>query len=106
VNTVVCGPDDGWGYHPKHVKQFSDSNELCKVASCWIYIGIYLLLPYPRTLNISAVFLKWHSDALSNYLLALYGRLIATGEYWSAHTITDSTIKGLIVCIPTAVEAE
>ena len=21
VNTVVCAPDDGWKYHPKHVGQ-------------------------------------------------------------------------------------
>ena len=41
VDTVVCAPDDGWGYHPKHVEQFPDINKLCKVASCWMYIGIY-----------------------------------------------------------------
>ena len=23
VKTVVCAPDDGWRYHPKHVEQFS-----------------------------------------------------------------------------------
>jgi hypothetical protein len=23
-NTVVCAPDDGWRYHPKHVEQFTD----------------------------------------------------------------------------------
>jgi len=23
VDTVVCALDDGWGYHPKHVEQFS-----------------------------------------------------------------------------------
>ena len=39
-NTVLCAPDDGWRYHPKHVEQFPDINKLCKVASCWIYIGI------------------------------------------------------------------
>jgi hypothetical protein len=22
VDTVVCAPDDGWKYHPKHVEQF------------------------------------------------------------------------------------
>jgi len=37
VGTVVCAPDDGWWYHPKHVEQFPDTNELCNVASCWIY---------------------------------------------------------------------
>jgi len=41
VDTVVCVPDDGWRYHPKHVEQFPDTNKQCKVASCWIYIGIY-----------------------------------------------------------------
>jgi hypothetical protein len=24
VDTVVCAPDDGWWYHPKHVEQFPD----------------------------------------------------------------------------------
>ena len=42
VDTVVCAPDDGWKYHPKHVEQFPDINKLCNIASCWIYIGIYL----------------------------------------------------------------
>jgi hypothetical protein len=42
VDTVVCAPDDGWNYHPKHVEQFPDINKLCNVASCWIYIGILL----------------------------------------------------------------
>ena len=42
VDTVVCAPDDGWRYHPKHVGQFPEINELCNVASCWIYIRICL----------------------------------------------------------------
>ena len=24
VDTVVCAPDDGWWYHPRHVEQFAD----------------------------------------------------------------------------------
>jgi len=24
VDTVVCAPDDGWWYNPKHVEQFPD----------------------------------------------------------------------------------
>jgi hypothetical protein len=24
IGTVVCAPDDGWKYHPKHVEQFPD----------------------------------------------------------------------------------
>jgi len=35
---VACAPDNGWGYHPKHVEQFPDINKVCKVASCWKYI--------------------------------------------------------------------
>jgi hypothetical protein len=42
VDTVVCAPDDGWKYHPKHVELFPDISELSNVASCWIYIGILL----------------------------------------------------------------
>jgi hypothetical protein len=38
VDTVVCAPDDGWKYHPKHVEQFPDMNKLCNIASCWIYL--------------------------------------------------------------------
>jgi hypothetical protein len=26
VDTIVCAPDDGWKYHPKHVEQFTDIN--------------------------------------------------------------------------------
>jgi hypothetical protein len=42
VDTVVCAPDDGWKYHPKHVEQFPHINKLFNVASCWIYIRILL----------------------------------------------------------------
>ena len=24
VIAVICFPDDGWGYHPKHVEQFAE----------------------------------------------------------------------------------
>jgi hypothetical protein len=44
VDTVVCAPDDGWKYHPKHVRQFPDINKLCNVASSWIYIGIQIYI--------------------------------------------------------------
>jgi hypothetical protein len=40
VNTVVCAPDDGWSYHPKHVEQFPYISKMCKISSCLIYIGI------------------------------------------------------------------
>jgi hypothetical protein len=52
VDKVVCAPDDGWRCHPKHVEQFPNINKLCKGASCWIYIGIYLWCTDPWTLNL------------------------------------------------------
>jgi hypothetical protein len=55
TNTIVCTPDDGWRYHPKHVEQFPDINKLCKVASCWIYIGIYSNIPSVLKFKICAV---------------------------------------------------
>jgi hypothetical protein len=51
VVTVVCASDDGWKYHPKHVEQFPHINKLCNVASCWIYIRIFLQCTYQWTLN-------------------------------------------------------
>ena len=41
VDTVICAPDDGWRYHPKHVEQFADINKLYIVVSCWISIDMY-----------------------------------------------------------------
>jgi hypothetical protein len=56
IYTVVCAPDGGWKYQPKHVEQFTDINKLCNVASCWIYIGI-LLGAHP-ILHISRISVK------------------------------------------------
>jgi len=25
VNTIICAPDEGWRYHPKHVEQFTET---------------------------------------------------------------------------------
>jgi hypothetical protein len=55
VDTVVCAPDDGWKYHPKHVEQFTDINNLCNVASCWIYEYIGILLGAHPILHISGL---------------------------------------------------
>jgi hypothetical protein len=41
IDTVIWAPDDGWWYHPKHVQQFTDTNKLYIVASCWTIIDIY-----------------------------------------------------------------
>jgi hypothetical protein len=58
VDTVVCAPDYGWKYHPKHVEQFSDINKLCNVASCWIHDYIGILLGAHPILHISRIKVK------------------------------------------------
>jgi hypothetical protein len=40
VDKVTLAPDDGWGYHPKHVELFTDINKLYIVASRWIIVDI------------------------------------------------------------------
>ena len=49
VYTVVCVPDDGWRYRPKHVEQLPEINIRCNVVSCWICIRIYLRYTDPWT---------------------------------------------------------
>jgi hypothetical protein len=56
VDKVVCVPDDGWKYNPKNVEQIQDTNKLCNVAACWIYIGIILGAHY--ILHISRIRVK------------------------------------------------
>ena len=68
VDTVVCAPADGWNYHTKHVEQFTDIIKLCNVASCWIYIGIYLRRTDPWTLD------------QSNLLNSIYNYSTVTGK--------------------------
>jgi hypothetical protein len=46
VDRVVYAPDDGWKYHPKHAEQFPDINNVCNVASCWIYWNNIRSSPY------------------------------------------------------------
>jgi len=38
ADTVVCAPDDGWWYHPKHVAQFPD-----KINCVTLHIVGYIL---------------------------------------------------------------
>jgi hypothetical protein len=61
IDTVVCAPNDGWKYHPKHVEQFPDINKLCNVASFWIYeyIGILLGAHYIFYINRMRVNTIW-----------------------------------------------
>ena len=51
TSTVVCAPDDGWKYHPKHVEQFPEIDKLCNVVSSWIYISVHLRSTDQQTFN-------------------------------------------------------
>jgi hypothetical protein len=62
VVTVVCAPDDGWKYHPKHVEQFPDINKLCNFASCWMYKYIGILLGAHPILHISRIKVQQRTD--------------------------------------------
>jgi hypothetical protein len=64
VDTVVCAPDDGCKYYPKHVEQFPDINKLCNVVSCWIYIRIYLRCTDPYTLNLLIILANGRWDLI------------------------------------------
>jgi len=41
VDTVICTPDDGWRYHPKHVEQFPD-----KINCVTLHLVGYILEYY------------------------------------------------------------
>src|SRR5215470_8827722 len=71
VDTVVCAPDDGWKYHPKHVEQFPDTNKLCNVASCWIYTYIGILLGAHTILHISRIRVNSGHDFVLPYHLLI-----------------------------------
>jgi hypothetical protein len=55
VDTVVCAPDYGWKYHPKHVEQFPDINKLCNVAS------FDMDMSYTRVLHITVAYRASHN---------------------------------------------
>jgi hypothetical protein len=41
LDVVVCAPEDGWSYHPKHVEQFSD-----KINCVMLHLVGYILEYY------------------------------------------------------------
>jgi hypothetical protein len=68
VDTVVCAPDDGWKYHPKHVEQFQHINKLFNVVSCWVYEYIGVLLGAQIILHISRIRVNYHKIFSGNQL--------------------------------------
>ena len=52
VDTVMWAPDDVWRFHPKHVEQFADINELYIVPSCCIIIATYYTMLGPLNIKL------------------------------------------------------
>jgi hypothetical protein len=63
THIVACILDDEWKYHPKHVEQFPDVNELHNVASCWIYEYTGILLGVHSILHISRLRVNVQNNA-------------------------------------------
>jgi len=61
VDTVICTPDDGWRYHPKHVEQFADVNKLYIAASCWIIIDTYYAIHGPLNIKYNHFLRHWET---------------------------------------------
>ena len=78
-HTHAHAPDDGWRYHPKHVEQFPDINKLCKVASCWICIGIWFRDVYTY-FNITYWSLGKRIIFLAQWLIN--GGAVKVGKFW------------------------
>jgi len=56
VDTVIWALDDGWGYHPKHVEQFADTNKPYIVASSWMIIDTYYAMHGPLNIKLQFAF--------------------------------------------------
>jgi len=82
VDTVVCAPDDEWRYQTKYVEQFS-RNKLCNVASCWIYIRIFLALAR----SLSTVVHVTCSVSLSMKVTVTDGRMRHSGVTLSYNSV-------------------
>jgi hypothetical protein len=80
---VVCAPDDGWKYHPKHVEQFPGINKLCNVASLldiyWNILTIHVPIKVKSPNNIS----EWQMEFISAFkgLIKLRDIFTCTGIY-------------------------
>ena len=74
VDTAICAPDDGCRYHTKHVEHFPEINKLCNVASCWIYITIYLWCTDPWTFN-SPLFMQIEGTLSCSQIVPILRRM-------------------------------
>ena len=59
VDTVVCAPDDGWRYHPKHVEQFPDIKCVTLRLVGYMYQNI---LTMHGPMNVKCKYSKFGSD--------------------------------------------
>jgi hypothetical protein len=65
VITVICAPDDGWSYHPKHVEQFTEIQYT---------VNSHILLD--NCIYVFCIYLRTNSDLcqLQHKLIGFYNR--------------------------------
>ena len=90
VDTVVCAPDDGWRYHPKHVEQFTDIIKLRNIASCWTFMGKYLRRKNPWTLILPS------TDIMSEFQSLV---LVHKSSYWYFLSVVISWYRCEFYCV-------
>jgi hypothetical protein len=93
VDTVVCAPDDGWRYHPKHVEQFPDEINCVNVASCWTYV---------RTEDPSVIVdtLKYIAHFFSYFLKFIYTKFALFSKIRHDKVLMVQTLNDIINVAP------
>ena len=83
--TNTKAPDDGWRYHRKQIEQFKDVNKLCKIASCWIYIGIknIPITQCPCQYYTKHKTLKFKANNYNEYVFPQNTRINPHSELWT-----------------------
>jgi len=110
VDTVIWAPDDGWRYHPKHVKQFTDKNKLYIFASCWIIIDIYHTLHGPMNVKYVSDSKKTHRIRITvfssvpkwnlfNLRTKWTSQINYVAKSWVWHVLNRRYIKSLLTAL-------
>jgi len=100
VVTVCCTPDDGCGWHPKHVERTCRINRLFCVASHWTIINTVIISKFTAAMEHVGLLLinnyshvtwvaVYHSGCVSAFKTQLFSDIV----FGKSHTITSDDIK-------------
>jgi hypothetical protein len=94
VDTVIWVPDDGWGYHPKHVERFADINKLCIGGSCWTINDTYYAMDGPLNIKFRSSFL-WKISAEQSKVRRQTGSFMVSTvrEFWLVRETDASSVS-------------